>query len=467
MIKSHGAYSRKAVEKYLHRLNLPVEGKIYDSTVTDILVKAGIEVEEDPASLFDPKQLWDGLFRYDSEDKPRPDDRCVDSAVNRAYRIFAKPKDLRPLQSLRLSDELKSAIKLDRSAGIYMTSKLESWDLALARAEKVLRDEAAPNPCLVGCRTQRGGKTRLVWMYPLDVTMMEACFARPLINVFKEIPSPMPYAMRRADLGAKLNFAITERNKVCLDFSKFDSSVPSWMINVAFDILQTWFEMDEATMRMWRKVRYYFIHTPIVMPDANIYRGKSKGVPSGSYFTQLIDSIVNYIVITYVGLKEDFKLHERRVFVLGDDSVFSTNADVNLDNVALHCSYLGFTLNVKKSSVSRDYVHFLGFEWVDGLAYKSNSDIVKSMTQPERWRKRESDRTKEGIRALRMICEMVHLTNDPTLAIKLYSHDPRARLYMFGQPALKDPGDLPGYLGFVRAEEGKPLDRTAVSAYLT
>ncbi len=101
-----------------------------------------------------------------------------------------------------------------------------------------------------------------------------------------------------------------------LDYSKFDSSVQPWLIDVAFDILKQNILFRGAMEEAYENSLHYFKTRPIVIPDGRM-RLKRMGIPSGSYFTQLVGSVVNYITMMYVQLKTyqtTFK-----TYILGDE----------------------------------------------------------------------------------------------------------------------------------------------------
>lgn len=428
-----GPFRRKGVDEYVSRMSKPREAAIYDSTVTQILANAGYVIPEDPASLYDPSQLWDQLERYCTPDVKLEEDEFLRSAIRKAYRAFGYRENYGKLSILENEGDILKAIKLEKSAGIYMTDKASAWPRGWTRSLDVISGLKKPNPCLAGVRTQRGNKTRLVWMYPLEMTILEAKFARPLIECFKNIRTPMPYSLRRYQLGARLSYTMIERNNVSLDFSKFDSSVPSWLIKKAFKILGTWFDFNEDTAKVFDKIQYYFINTPLVMIDGHLYHGKNHGVPSGSYFTQLIDSIVNYIIITAAMQKYKLHHHEGRVHVLGDDSVFSTNVSVNLNELKSYFATFGFNLNVTKSAVTKvsEPYHFVGFEWFRGSPNRDLDKSLLSMTQPEKWRMKSEDRVKEISRAMRLVLEMSTLGGNLYEVIKsINPSQPRNHLYL-------------------------------------
>ena len=141
-----------------------------------------------------------------------------------------------------------------------------------------------------------------------------------------------------------------------LDYSKFDSSISSTLIRYSFDILKTWFEYIDQNE--WSIIVNYFCSTPIVMPNGNLYAGKRHGVPSGSYFTQLIDSVVNVILIGALSSRFQLDIYHRELFVLGDDSIFATRQKLDLQKVAEFLMTYGIKLNIEKST--KNQVHYLG-----------------------------------------------------------------------------------------------------------
>lgn len=110
------------------------------------------------------------------------------------------------------------------------------------------------------------------------------------------------------------------------------------------------------------------------------YRKKNKGVASGSYFTQLIDSIVNWIVTTY-SLRSSGNTVED-IVVMGDDSLVATKFPVNLECFSHFASKCGMILNVEKSETRRS-VHdakSLQYKINRGLTYKEEKEFWAALT---------------------------------------------------------------------------------------
>jgi hypothetical protein len=174
--------------------------------------------------------------------------------------------------------------------------------------------------------------------------------------------------------------------KYGLDFSGFDSSISARLVDMAFSILAKQVDWSCSSKSDWVKIENYFIHTPILMPDGHVYT-KHRGVPSGSYFTQMVDSVVNYFAIQYATIRLfGYAVHLDKLLVLGDDSLFSLPNAVSLERYKLVLAELGLTVNATKSVLALDDepVHFLGHVWKHGLVDRDPFDIAKRMAFPEK-----------------------------------------------------------------------------------
>lgn len=257
---------------YLHGMSFPNEHVVINNFIKEILDNNDIHYSHAPASIYEPKQLWDAFAQFCEPSQFVRDD-YVNRAIDQAFSTFGKPKDEFALEYLQTEDSLKFALQLDTSAGIYMGSKSKNWELGYANFLKLVQDKRKPDPCIPVRRTQRGepvefgqwldykGKSRLAYAFPITQLLLEGMVAYPIIQRFKERVSPIPWAWKRKVLGVKLVYAGRGmRSSVGLDFSRFDASVPAQLIRVAFDILKTWV----PHFPLWDKISNYFINTPMV-----------------------------------------------------------------------------------------------------------------------------------------------------------------------------------------------------------
>lgn len=430
-IKARGIYERKGVREYAHWMNnLPQDRVVKDEVMFRALRKIGYEAEFDPASYFDIKQLWSALENYSSEDLLTEDflrsDPISNRALKRTYAQFAcKGQKLKVLDDF---NEIYKVIQKDTSAGLpYMTKKAEAFPLAYSRFVDVLKGSKAFNPCLAQFRTQRGNKTRLVWAYPLDATIAESRFAYSLIEYYKNNETPMTLGLYKNQIGARLQ-NVAGRYIYQLDYSKFDGTISKQLIKMAFGIFRTHFNLDDEQYTNFKQVESYFIHTPIVMPDGKLYVGKEKGVPSGSYFTNLVDSIVNYFLIEYINIKFKMSVPKDSILVMGDDSVFASNVKVSFDEIKNTLSRFGIIVNTVKSRISdhKDSVHFVGFDWKGGVPDKKFSEVLKSLVYPERYRK--FDDAERHVRA--MFTQAALLSREAFILLsKRYPNEKRKLLF--------------------------------------
>lgn len=383
-IVCRGKYRRAKLDGYIQTMSTPDDKVLWNTTVAHILEEQGFYIKEDPRSIYDPSQLYTALERY----SPKYDtfvnqsDPHLKQGIAMAWSVYSKPKDRNYLKVLRTFDELSVATKGEKFAGLpSMGKKRDDIVYALDREKQVKDGIKTPSPCLAGKRTQRGNKTRLVWMYPYEMTLMEARFARPLIDTFLDRRTTMAFGMTKVEIGALVDSISFHSNgrPVAMDYSKFDSSIPSYLIKQAFKILSTWFSPEDRKEFGYEIVEKYFLHTPIVMPDGNLYTGKKHGVPSGSYFTQMIDSIVNTILLGSMSSAHQLGLQWKKMLVLGDD-VLICMINPKLEEIRAYLLTFGIVLNLEKTKFEP---HFLGATWNFGKPTRRLDELLSMAVQPE------------------------------------------------------------------------------------
>jgi len=255
-------------------------------------------------------------------------------------------------------------------------------------------------PCVAGTRGHLSSiddpKTRLVWVYPAEMLVVEGLWAPVMYRQYQSLPSG-PLLLGKASHRLFSEWVVKLRlGHVIhgLDFSGFDTGVPPWLIHAAFDILHDnvdWLNWrgkptSKRSRQKWRNVwdgmKWYFINTPILMPDGRMFR-KHRGVPSGSWFTQLIDSVVNYILIEYLAGCQEQEIEELKV--LGDDSVFRSGTSMDLVQAALDCRAVTMRLNLPKCDITEDSTRFklLGTNYRNGHPDRPDLDWFKMALYPE------------------------------------------------------------------------------------
>ncbi|AZU96334.1 RNA-dependent RNA polymerase [Metarhizium flavoviride partitivirus 1] len=255
-------------------------------------------------------------------------------------------------------------------------------------------------PCLAG---QRGGmseidnpKTRLVWIYPAEMLVVEGQYAPRMYRDYMSDPySPMLNGKSAQRLYTEWTCNLKEGETLYgIDFSSFDTKVPAWLIHVAFKILRQnidWEYFDgkkvgkresQKWRNVWDAMVWYFINTPILMPDGRMFR-KYRGVPSGSWFTQMIDSVVNYIMVDYLATCQEVEI--RNLKVLGDDSAFRSGSEFDLPTAEKDASAVGMVMHPEKCEKTEDPSEFklLGTTYRDNHAYRSTDDWFKLALYPE------------------------------------------------------------------------------------
>lgn len=425
-------------------------------------------------NIYSYDKLWLQLENYNSEYVRSVEDPHLKAGLKVAFRNFAKPKGMDYLSSVNLmaeAQQLFSALGIKRTtaAGLtaYGETKFEAFSTGLEKAVKIVKDGKSPSPCLAGVRTQRKGKTRLVWGYPLEMTILEAVVARPLIDYFKGTNHLMTFGRTSHEIGMRIRkSASNTRHHLSIDYSKFDSSVSPLFIRHAFNAFRSWFDGKElvygnyTVSEVFDLIEGYFIHTPLVMPNRDkkyptLVLGKKGGVPSGSYFTQLVDSFTNAALIFAVSSKFQLGLKDENVNVLGDDCLVFINREIDLGLVSNYVRKLGFKMNPAKGSSgpSNSRIEYLGRQWKNGFPIRTYDEAVRGALYPEKFRKYNEMR---GIRRM----EALNVLNSYLLTS--YVEDAPVGINKFGEVTIPTGRYVSGLTKFLMSEgliPGKVLKR--------
>lgn len=246
-------------------------------------------------------------------------------------------------------DDTERFITASSSAGFLGAgySKGECFKVAKRRAA-ILSDrliKGLPNtawPCQIATRpglVNRGEvKARGVWVYPYHMTLLECQYAEPIIQALNAQPTWLGWTVRwmdgYADTLTNL-FGDLRCTAFGADYSGFDYTQHSRRIDQSFMILKGMFDVSSMSKESrrkfnveWNEIVRYYKNTPMLLGN-KVYL-KHSGTPSGSYFTQLVDSVYNMLALCDCILRVGIDLDSERstvsswlkyLFVLGDDSI--------------------------------------------------------------------------------------------------------------------------------------------------
>lgn len=386
---------------------------LVDKVVEAVFYHQGIPFEHtsEYRSVYSYDKLWESLEHYSPEHFLSNRNDYLKAGLQSAFRLFSRPETVEPLRPVNLLASVETLLSdlsiKDTSSGLtsYGLSKYEAFTVGLDKAVDIISNDKAPAPALAGVRTQRKGKTRLVWNIPLEIVIIEATVARGIIDNFKNRKHVMTFGDTSLELGSRIRKSASMcKSHVSIDYSQFDASVRPDIIHEAFNALRTWYDQDSevypgvTVSKVFDIIERYFICTPIVMPNREgkfptLVTGKRGGVPSGSYFTSIVDSFANVAAIIAASTRFKFNIGDDDLYVLGDDCLFFTNQEVDMCKLSGFLSSIGFKTNPSKGSFgpSTDRIEYLGRTWRNGFPIRPYSHLTRGSLYPEKYRKYSTD----------------------------------------------------------------------------
>lgn len=271
---------------------------------------------------------------------------------------------------------------------------LKAWKKEISKA---LKNGSFNKPILCAVRTQGSGayddegqrtntckhKTRAVNMVDIWVIITESVWAKP----FNELVKSYSFSAIGKNDRDVSRWVFQRRRKakswVSFDYSKYDSTIPAWLIKVAFEVIRSCFS-DSEYDGLWDVIVEDFIHKNIVTGKGVIH--VDHGNPSGSRFTSIINGICNEIItetwLDMFGRTGDY-------MIMGDDNLVYLDVAVAPDEINSICSYIshnfGIQTNANKTKFgsSHDDPLFMSRYWrIDGPD-RSIGEVISLLMYPE------------------------------------------------------------------------------------
>jgi len=223
---------------------------------------------------------------------------------------------------------------------------------------------------------------------------LEFCFSIPLQTMFASMFKQIPHITGQSQIKVVpmiIDWVLANGFAGVYDATRADCAPSVAMIEWAFDILEDWLEMDDDDRKLWKFVKYYFINTPLLMPDGWIWKKKGK-VPSGSGFTQMMQSILNTYVVTN-GLYRSRGIwpQPKTIFCVGDDVLFRVGDSYDpsfQEDFAREVTRMGYETNAAKVQYSNEphKLKFLGRSSKGGSSFREWEELSKVLVFPEHFK---------------------------------------------------------------------------------
>lgn len=229
-------------------------------------------------------------------------------------------------------------------------------------------------------------KVRNVFGEAFHYVLLEGLFAQPLIEQFMRMDTFYYIGDDPITGVSELIDSIPPDREQFLvfDWSGFDSSVQTYEIELAFDLLESMIIFpDNLTHLVYQYVRKLFISRKLASPDGVVYL-RISGIPSGSYFTHIVGSIINYIRITY--LLKRFGVSIYKIRTHGDDCfVVPLSQVTSLTGIVTEAATHGWSINLEKSQLLHDrhLIEFLGRSSKYGTNYRDQTRALRLLVYPE------------------------------------------------------------------------------------
>jgi len=229
-------------------------------------------------------------------------------------------------------------------------------------------------------------KVRGVWGEPFHQIIIEGLTAFPLTQTINSIDGFIHMGKDPLYSVPRLIYSLKDSAKWLYtnDWSQFDSTQSREEINLAFDLVKEMMIFPNSKTEIaFETARHMYIHKKVIGPDGTIYFSH-KGTPSGSYFTAIINSIINKFRISYLW-RCTIGRPIQHIHVLGDDSIGSDDQYISPEDLYIHGEPLNWLVNIDKYGITQapEDVEFLGRNVRGGASIREIERCIRLLVYPE------------------------------------------------------------------------------------
>lgn len=356
------------------------------------------------------------IAKYDKQILSEPTDSAWLNVKNDSFRTFASfdkvtSRTVSQIEQVSFHEGTSAGFGYNSNPPPYPgrkgTRDQPNYKSALSRARKIAHEclnthangkfnefiqDAVENsnPDIAFTRTQLAElpntKVRNVFGEAFHYILLEGLSAEPLIDWFMQADTFYYIGRDPVDDVPKVLTASgdAEATYLSLDWSCFDASAQPYEIELAFDLIKSMITFpDKESELVFEYSRKLFIQRKLLSPDGNLYM-RYGGVPSGSYFTHIIDSIINWIRIRYLLQLNDIEYSMIKTH--GDDGFIVILSVIhNFDFITRRAEQLGWHIKPEKCSLTGDIskIEFLGRQSVHGTNQRNRLKCLRLCLYPE------------------------------------------------------------------------------------
>jgi hypothetical protein len=418
----------------------------------------------------DPALLKDSLLKYDVKpskrclsgdylailkktmDELRPKERLIPLTLGAAYKHRDFPRTTSPgFPWIHQGYNSKGEVLDDPKAVGHIH---RTWDQIGRGIPWSLPDSLAYHRVVASPREKT--KVRPVWGYPVECVAEEARYFLPLIEHLKGKCN-----QDDAFYGLGLETALSGHSHLAAafhacgaklamntDLSNFDARVPAWEIRDVFAFLADWFDFSKVrdseglvwncnpqqTARRWKAMVSYFINTKIRTPSGDRVQ-KKNGVPSGSMWTNAIDTFVNAVQSRTACYRVTGSLPVKDYYYGDDGTIFLAVDKIDLDAYAQELlTTFNAILSVEKTILTDNVenIHWLGYFYRPDGPRRSLDFVIASTLYPER-------RVSSPVESAARLLGQLYSVMDPHASVLFYDAVSwLMRKYEFSQQTLEE-----------------------------